>query len=443
MDKIKLGSNIRKKRKEKNITLKELADGICSLGKMSNIENGLSEVSEIGLEKICRKLEINKEDIISNIEKVYHDEIKSYFIKVENYIFLGSFSSALNVIEEVESKGPDDVTQIQLNYYKALILYKQKEYRAAVFILNSVILKNATYEIELVTQTKAYNLLGVIYFYNGDIESAKDYFEKAKELSNDKKFKSKLHFNLAVTYAAKGYSSQARIELIKIAKKDLKHSTVLQYLLIILELIDGQLDSALEKMIELRTQIFEDQDRNLFLNSSLFLVYLYEQYPQIIETYIEELDIYIDKWFHDSSLQNVFSKHLMVILLLVLTNSSVQRKARIKAKKYLHLLFELEENFETNEISCLAYYGKAKVLELDGPNSNKEERIHLLKKSTEFIDENIKSWIKGIIYYDIALLESEEGSFYKLAAENFYESLFYKEYNIYKTSLLLPKLFYN
>ncbi|PLR91929.1 helix-turn-helix domain-containing protein [Bacillus sp. T33-2] len=52
-----IGEKIREARKMRGMTLGELADGICSLGKMSNIENGHRSVTNEELERISEKLD--------------------------------------------------------------------------------------------------------------------------------------------------------------------------------------------------------------------------------------------------------------------------------------------------------------------------------------------------------------------------------------------------
>ncbi|UHA60195.1 helix-turn-helix domain-containing protein [Metabacillus litoralis] len=51
-----IGEKIRAKRKEIGMTLGELAKGICSVGKLSNIENGNTPVSNQDLNQFSEKL---------------------------------------------------------------------------------------------------------------------------------------------------------------------------------------------------------------------------------------------------------------------------------------------------------------------------------------------------------------------------------------------------
>lgn len=58
-----LGSSIKKIRKEKHLSQKELANQICSQSMLSSIENDLYTPNALLLIKLCEKLSINLSEI--------------------------------------------------------------------------------------------------------------------------------------------------------------------------------------------------------------------------------------------------------------------------------------------------------------------------------------------------------------------------------------------
>lgn len=138
MEILSLGEKIKFKRKEKNMTLKELAGDRITPGQISLVESGKSNPSIELLEYIAQRLDTDIEYFLESEEKqatriceLYID-IALSAINAENYL------KAKEIIE----KGYHYAKEYNLNYYKgkfdmalAKIKYSNGEYEEAQKIL--------------------------------------------------------------------------------------------------------------------------------------------------------------------------------------------------------------------------------------------------------------------------------------------------------------------
>ncbi|MED4404093.1 helix-turn-helix domain-containing protein [Metabacillus fastidiosus] len=443
MNIIQLGSNIRKKRKEKNITLKELAHGICSIGKMSNIENGLTKIKEEELEQICLRLGVPVSELVDDSEILEENRYKEHQLKIteiENYIFLEFYEIANELIREVENDTENSTVKCQITYFKSLIHYKKKENHNALFNLYKLLNIKTSNKVEITYQTKAYNLVAIILYYIGDFKSALDHLNKALDISNDKLIAQNLYYNSALVYAAQGYSYKSRLTINKMDKKQIASSYEIQFLSTLLAMIDGDLKGAIEKIISLRSSFLVERDKDLFIKSNIVLLYLQEKHPNETKKYTFDFLNFIENWFQLRVDDYKGTEEIMVTFLLALTNLTMEKQEFSTTSLLLEYLFSLKEYFHNKQTYCYLYYIKAKLMEATSPN--KEEQIKLLKKAINEADLNTHTWLKGILYYELGKVQELEDTYFKLASENFYHSLLYKEFNVLTIRNMLPKFKY-
>jgi transcriptional regulator with XRE-family HTH domain len=439
MDKLQLGRNIRNIRKEKQITLRELALGICSLGKMSNIENGISDLSPQELEKICKKLEITEEELMPRQDRLLYSEIKERVLEIEDSIFLGIYDHAATLIEQLEHNIMEPSFKNHISYLKALLSFKKQKYSLSQSYLREMNIHNPNNEMELALQSKSHNLSGIIHFNTGNMSSAVKELQKAKDLARQKIEKSKYAFNLAILYASKGHISDSKVILNGIKENTIVHDTKFLYLYTLLDVINGDFEKSINQLMDIKSHLYNNNDYDTLLKSLLLINYIREHHEIILKHNVNTIEAFM-RSIIDKALEFSNEKDLVVHLIHSLMNLALRNldfEQVNSLEPYLDLIIERYPNLPT---ISYAYYLKAKVLELIQPDKQ-QQQAYLLKSIEQFKDES-NSIYKGIIYYELAKLsEPSHKSYYQLASENFYEGYLYKMFNNIQLIHLMPQFY--
>ncbi|WP_026672340.1 helix-turn-helix domain-containing protein [Alkalihalobacterium bogoriense] len=221
---VAIGRKIRRLRKQKGLTLGELAEGICSIGKMSNIENELSTVSDEDLNKICEKLSLpfgyfhdpNISEKVAELDYLQYrllsllqlnqkkdckDELRTFFLKIEEY--------------GVQSK------LIEYDYLCGLYQIKEKNCGLAKEDFLKVVQEYELNEMNVQTKLKSCNALAFIYFTEKQMEQCVKILEKGIVLSESLKKsviteREILSYNLAIVYLYIGINHRSLQSLHKI-----------------------------------------------------------------------------------------------------------------------------------------------------------------------------------------------------------------------------------
>ena len=265
MEILSLGEKIKRRRKELNMTLKDLAKDRITPGQISLVESGRSNPSMDLLEYLSSSLNTTVEYLMES-EESQAEKISRYYSQVaESYILIEDYSKGEEYIQEALNY----TEKYNLEYRKAKILYlrgltnilKGELTLAQQFFLsaNVIFIKNNNYEEIIQTflnlgritlDLKAYNsassylrqaekvytdnnigndyVLGKIYYYMSktyfaieDTENAKEYAYLAKgkfEQIYDKKEYAKTLLHISEEYSDKGDLANA----IKFSDKTLK-----------------------------------------------------------------------------------------------------------------------------------------------------------------------------------------------------------------------------
>ena len=265
MEILSLGEKIKRRRKELNMTLKDLAKDRITPGQISLVESGRSNPSMDLLEYLSSSLNTTVEYLMES-EESQAEKISRYYSQVaESYILIEDYSKGEEYIQEALKY----TETYNLEYRKAKILYlrgltnilKGELTLAQQFFLsaNVIFIKNNNYEEIIQTflnlgritlDLKAYNsassylrqaekvytdnnigndyVLGKIYYYMSktyfaieDTENAKEYAYLAKgkfEQIYDKKEYAKTLLHISEEYSDKGDLANA----IKFSDKTLK-----------------------------------------------------------------------------------------------------------------------------------------------------------------------------------------------------------------------------
>ncbi|WP_066297757.1 helix-turn-helix domain-containing protein [Bacillus sp. FJAT-29937] len=440
MDRIKLGLNIRKVRKEKNITLRDLATGLFSLGKMSNIENGITEITEKELLSICARLGVTKDELMPENERVFLNEIHSKISEIENCIFLNFFEHAKYLIKELENMTKEETTHFHLYYLRALLSHKMGEYKGVFLYLQKILNHTARNEVELSIQSKSLILAGVINYSLGDFNTALDMTLKASELIVDKAELNKIQYNLAVIQATKGNIAESKIIIEKMERLYISNDPKIKYLSALLEVLTGNYGEPIEKIYQLRSDFFKNNDYDTFIRSLLLFIYLHDIQVKKFDRYIGEIFNFLELYLNQLVKIND-SEDLSILLSQALLNSALKRKDKEQAEILINYINTFINKYPKSASHSFSYYLKSKYVELFDPNQVEQER--LIKMALESFPEESHSIYKGILFFELAQLGPNEDSesSYKRAAQEFYSSVLNKHFNPVQFKFLHPKLY--
>lgn len=228
MEILTLGEKIKLKRKEKNMTLKELAGDRVTPGQISLVETGKSNPSIELLEYIAQRLETDVDYFLESEEKQASKICEYYINMAECSLVNGDFK----ISEEYVEKGIHYANLYNLELYKgkfnmvlANLRYNNKLYDEAqqyCLVANRIFLK-----INLIEESiKSFILLGKISSCMGYYSTALNYFTQGENIINDYKIedeflKAKVNFYIAMTYLNMNKISEA-IDFACIAKNKLE-----------------------------------------------------------------------------------------------------------------------------------------------------------------------------------------------------------------------------
>lgn len=207
MEILSLGEKIKRRRKELNLTLKDLAGDRITPGQISLVESGKSNPSMDLLEYLATNLNSSIEYLMES-EDTQAENICTYYENIaESYILNDDFSLGEQFVE----KALYYAEKYNLEYRKANNLYlrgciyKQREESslAQQYFLsaNVVFIKNNNCEEIINTFIK----LGEISFELKSYHSACSYFQQAEKAYNDNEIGNdfilgKIYYNIANTY---------------------------------------------------------------------------------------------------------------------------------------------------------------------------------------------------------------------------------------------------
>lgn len=208
MEILSLGEKIKQRRKELDLTLKNLAGDRITAGQISLIESGKSNPSMDLLEYLANELKISVEQLMET-EETQANKICIYFEnKAEVNIFNDNIdvaNKALDLSEQYINKYNLELRKATNLYLRALILEKKNEYDEAqelLLLANNIFLKfNCSIEV-----IKVFILLGKITLGLKAFHSAYSYFQQAEKVFQESNIYDELLIGQVYYYMSKTLS---------------------------------------------------------------------------------------------------------------------------------------------------------------------------------------------------------------------------------------------
>ncbi|MGM0876482.1 MAG: helix-turn-helix domain-containing protein [Bacillota bacterium] len=404
-----IGEKIREARKKRGITLGELAKGICSLGKMSNIENGHIPITNEELMKFCEKLNIptnffSDPEIDEKIRKL--DFFKQ---KISDLIGLKHWSYVKSELSNFKEK--IDAYQIpsrEIDYYflSGIFYLKTNQYERSEEFLTKVIDEEENNNYNMRLKLKAYNALSSFFFNQKKISKSIHLLDRALEISKEsptitKEERDNIYFNRSILYLYIGaiYHSLKNINKIN---HHLIYPLETEYIKLLIKFLeDESIDEIRENLLVLREKLQQTNDKEGILRGWALTIYtIMTSYPKsnLIErwkdSFLFDLNLIgeMDE-FKEKSLA-LFQLGIFVCLSYTENQTIVEELIR----KTKPLLLEVEDQL----LVARNYYLEAKFhkqyLE------DQVTSLSLFQRALETLNTNDEGLLKADILFEISKL---------------------------------------
>ena len=266
MEILSLGQKIKKLRKEKNLTLKELAGDRITAAQISHIERDKSYTSQELLEYLAKQLDVSIDYLLETKEMQAKKITDNLIIQCEIYVKSGNLETAKKEISKV------------MDICKTYML--TENYASCNFLLGKIHLEQGDYDLAVTNFEKALFL----YIKNNNKENIVNcYINIGKIYMREKFYKAAInHFDFA-----EGVLSDYKLQNIN-TYKDLYSNIAYSHIKL------GQNAKALEytdkiKELEKETNNKDEADRTLLVANSLFQSGNYDEAKKYFQ---KSLDIY-------------------------------------------------------------------------------------------------------------------------------------------------------
>lgn len=413
LDPKEVGERIRYFRNEKKLSLRDLAkENIFSLGKLSNIENGLVAVNIDDIQTICNFLDVPIEYVIDPKRDQRMEDLRLDIFRARTYISLQLFDSAKKVLTQAANetwKENFPELEFYLHYVWGLYYIGIKQYSKAEEHFNqSLHYDKSNKEVEKI-KLQILNALTYLAFVQDKINQAMDSARKAIQLISESDFpisiedKAYTYFNIAVTACYFGHFvaslrySQTALEL---AQGNLKNQIL--FLQGITFSLNGEHEVAHQRTQE-SIELFRKENDKLGLIKALqFNYYLMKCSPQKYKYNIHSIENEIP---NESIAENEFHLYAQLELFQLIIQFAINEANYSLVERLLEKCFEIEKQQPDLKIHYKTYYLAAQF------NKKKEQSMsqqkYFLEKALGFLDHDEGS-TKALIMFELSLLASEQ-----------------------------------
>ncbi|MCA1032045.1 helix-turn-helix transcriptional regulator [Bacillus timonensis] len=223
-----IGQEIKNLRKARNISQKQLSEGICTQAQISNIENGTVYPLATTLYFIAEKLGVD----VNYFFEIATSENVDYFNEVEYQLKMARRALDYKEIYRIVLAEKRNPLYQRIPKFKQMIMWHEgicicqleEDHPRALLLLNEANLLTHQGPILNEAQLQIHMAIGIIYVQDGDLDNGLKMFQiVAKQLTlkpilNDLTIKTRMHYNIARIFSRQGKYQQA-IEECKQAKK--------------------------------------------------------------------------------------------------------------------------------------------------------------------------------------------------------------------------------
>lgn len=406
-----IGEKIREARKQKGLTLGELAKGICSLGKMSNIENGHIGISDEELTEFSKKLNIPANffldpNINEKIKELDYDRQK-----INDILTLNNWKTAKTLLDQFKEKIDNyqiNTREIDYHYLSAVYYVKTNQLQRAETILKGIIIEEQDNSYNIKVKLKSYNALASIYFKQKGLTKSIQILDQALVLSKanptiTKIERDDLYFNQSVLYLYIGENLHSLKSLNKI-NHHIIHPLETDYLKLLLTFLEDKANTSVrEDLLALRERLQQANDQEgIYRGWALTIYTLMSTYPETdtIKKWKAILLNDLDLLREVERLKDTSLALTQLCLTVCLAHSESRSIVNELIQRTKPLLLQV-----TNPLLIARnYYLEAKLLQQVKP-IDEATTLSLFQKALDSFDANYQGLLKADILFEIAKLK--------------------------------------
>jgi transcriptional regulator with XRE-family HTH domain len=454
LDPAQVGESIRHYRKIKGLTLKNLADSdLFSVGKLSNIENGLVPVDIDDIQAICDYLEIPLEIVIDPNRDKKLEQLRLDIHKAQTFIILGLFTSAksfLNTIEKEIEQSKFTQLSFYLNYVWGMFYLETKEYDLSETLFHKVLNaeRDSNDENDKI-KLQAVNALCFLSFVQNKYGSAVDYCKEAKgiifnsqknlpstEMGIDKIY---AYFNHALCMCAYGsYEISMRLS-IDVQEKSIpenlaKKITFIQGINLMLQKDYIKAEKHFHDCIEYYTR---DRDIPNLLKVFQCLCFLSKCQNKKINPIncTAPNEILTESNYRDEKMAAVYLEFKQYVI-----SVAIEEEDYALADKLLVQCREATKAFPCLSLHYKTYYYSA-LLNRKTTNDPEKQKFHFQKALKFLTDDN--NIVRALILHELAKLNNYQNDPYLVESNKILAEFYKKDYrDLEIIKHVLPKPYY-
>ncbi|OPJ55444.1 tetratricopeptide repeat protein [Alkalithermobacter paradoxus] len=403
MDILSLGQKIKKLRKQKDLTLKELAGSRITAAQISHIERDKSYPSQDLLEYFSNKLGVTVDYLVESKEMQARKLAINLILKGEIYIKSKDFEKA----KEEIYKAIDISKEYELNenfakakYLLGVVYFAEKNYEVAIDMLQQSLLSNVKIS-NIDGMIRCYIELGKIYMKEKLYKVSLSKFVQVENIFKEHDIKNyeiekELYTNIAYCYMKLGDNSKSLQYAKEVEVIDEKVKNIINkgnnLLLIGSNFLDvGDYDKAKEYLNE-AVKIFEEENKkNEQALTYLKVSKIYSKLQKDEEAleYIKKAYI-IKREYEDEEVVEILFEYIKKLI-----HFGDFENAKRYSKRALSISIKLKD--KTLEYKSLKYYSKVHKQE-----GNMEAAIEIMKKCLDIASQMNDKKKLANIYFELA-----------------------------------------
>lgn len=367
------------------MTLEELSKGICSVGTMSNIENGLSNIREETLILLANKLNVSINEFFP---KKTEEEVRFWDMLeiIKHMLAYDRGADALDKIHDIRQKykvllNNSSSLRKQIKYTEALAYKSLGNELSMSSSLEEILDFPAQNQSDILIRSKTYHLLGELYVKRNSFHMA---IEKFKAAANELQSYNldipwRINYNLCVLYMYQHEYNKSSIYLSLIKQKN----TRLIYVKALLKLLTNDYEAGMQLLDVIRLELLDKNDLELLIKVSIASLY-FASFSH--SHYLDRIDgskSYMENELLNTKFINEKEIKLMVLKLQFHIATNIHYKNK-QSTQYLSILYEFENKYnyhETHHVTLLLDAINTKSLTKDPKKY--EDKLMLAKQIME------------------------------------------------------------
>lgn len=436
-DQIRVGINIRQRRKSLGMTLGELANGICSVGKMSSIENGASEIKMEILMLFADKLNISHTKLLSTERDSRHSQRLE---EINIAMTFSNYKEALNLIKKTKTEfekelSTDTSLDMELKYLEAVNYINIDNSLLASTTLFMILKLPITSKRDVILLSQTHHKLGELYSASNHYRLSIEHFKLAVSELQKRKLEIpwRLYYNLCVLHICQRQYSTAATYLAFIKRTNPR----LQYVNSLIHLLSGNYNEGMELLDSVKKDLLDLKDIEALTRALLATIYFSNISSDNNKKQSEASIKFITEHLPSLTIKDKEQIKLIVFTFQATISNCLNSTDKSKVEEYLDLLVEFENKHDYHEYRHTTLLLKGLYIK----RTNVREADNLFAEAQLLMEKKgIRNTHMFSILYERSLINDSETSFAFKAMSTFIRNVQVDSYEIIQFENFMPVL---